>query len=86
MEPAVHASAATATEEQVYVPWDPEIASGGWRERLPEPTIDAEWYIETALDGLTDEPYGEVRYTARDGRRVRILKGHPPTPGQRRLF
>lgn len=79
-------TALSAIDAPVYVTWDDEIAGPGRWDYLPAPTIDAEWYIDPALDGLADAPHGEVRYTARDGSRVRVVKGHPPSKGQRRLF
>lgn len=73
-------------EEPVYLAWAEEfVGDGRWRH-LPAPTIDGEWFLEPALDSLAVAPHGEVRYSARDGRRVRVVKGNPPGYGQRRLF
>lgn len=74
-------------DRPVHLAWAPEIATPSCRwDYLPAPTIDAECYIDPALDALADEPHGEVRYTARDGRRLRLVKGHPAGHGQQRLF
>lgn len=71
---------------RVHVWWAPEITGPARWEHLPAPTIDGEWFVDPALDGLACAPRGEVRYTARDGHRVCVVKGNPPGPGQRRLF
>jgi hypothetical protein len=77
---------ANVLEERVYVRWEQPLADPGRWERLPAPASDAEPYVDQALDGLADIPRGEVRYPARDGRTVHIVKGFPLGPGQRRLF
>lgn len=84
--PATRLIAAEAVEAPTYVRWTTELAGAErWRDLPPVTATDRE-FLDPALDVLAVAPHGEVRYAALDGRHVRIVKGHPPIAGQRRLF